>query len=251
MAGPSHMVQDQPALTTFQLDANQDGVPEAYFAHCAEDPVEAVFHHLRLSQDFVCSMETQTGPADHLGPDELKDSDRPAAEMDLHRLQLLLDAHDDWQQRAAHEGEQGRCCVAEPKECAEADTSPTVLPMQCQCDTAHGVPTQSTNESRQPEVGKPLRQRLLLHSEGHARQQHAIAGLLCPARKEFCAKAQMHLQVAHKSAIEAVMADWGFADRGLAVAWKRASSRRLSSLRDRSRLQKLQVSCVPVLRDAT
>ena len=251
MAGPPHMVQDQPEHTTFQLDADQDGVPEAHFAHCAENPVEAVFHHLQLSQDFVCSMETQAGPVDHWGPDELEDSDRPAAEMDLHRLQLLLDAHDDWQQRAAHESEQGRCRVAEPKECAEGDTSPTALRMLGQSDTAHGVATQSTNESRQPEVGKPLRQRLLLHSEGHAGQQHAITGLLCPAWEEFWARVQMRLQVAQDSAIEAVMADWGFTDRVVAVAWKRARSRRLSSLRDHSRLQKLQVSSVPVLRDAT
>lgn len=251
MAAPPHMVQDQPEHVTFQLDADQDGVPEAYFAHCAKRPMEAVFHHLQLSQDFMCSMETQAGSADHLGPDGMKDGDRPAAEMDLHRLQLLLDAHDDWQPRAARESEQGKSCVAEPKNSAERDSSPTALRMLCLSDTVHHAATQSTNESSQPEVGKPSRHWLLLHSEQHAKQQHAIAGLLSPAWTEFWARVPMRLQVAQNSAIEAMMADWGFTDRAVAVAWKRASSRKLSSLRERSRLQKLQASSVPVLLDAT
>ena len=159
MAAPPHMAQDQPEHITFQLDADQDGVPEACFAHCAKRPMEAVFHHLQLSQDFMCSMETQAGPADHWGPDGMEDGDRPAAEMDLHRLQLLLDAHDDWQPTPVRESGQGRSCVAEPKNSAELDSSPTELRLLCLSDTVHHAATQSTNESSQPEVGKPSRHR--------------------------------------------------------------------------------------------
>ncbi len=41
--------------------------------------------------------------------------------------------------------------------------------------------------------------------------------------------------------VEAVMADWGFKDRHAAEAFRRARSRKLSSVREQGRLQALQV----------
>lgn len=213
-------------------------------------PMSRLLNPVELSQIQVNAFGTAPEAADHERSFQLQEGAETPAGFDLQSLDTLLDAHKEWGEDIAWKCEgRGRDAVS-TIDCAGECIGPDGLDNMPAFDTSYREAASNSSSKSQAKVSELFNCHVpgfilcLLPTIPSSLSMRYSRGYLRDSDRFW--QSTVHLSylgpMQEVTGVEEVMREWGFKDRQVAEAFRRASTRRLSNIRERRRLDRHRVS---------